>query len=235
MEILTLIPARGGSERLPAKNIKLLSGKPLIAYTIQVAKKSKHINRIIVSTDDFDICRIAREYGAEVPFMRPREIAGPQSTEMEFLEHALNWLKEDENYVPDFIVLLYPTAPLRTTTSIDKAIECMIRHPEANSLRSVCSCHEHPYKMWVIQGEYLVPFVPLEDSSMHTWSYQRLPQVYIQNASIYITRPQTIRNKHSPIGDVVLPFIMDERESMDINTPYDFALVEKILAEEKNT
>jgi CMP-N-acetylneuraminic acid synthetase len=228
-KILALIPARGGSERIPDKNIKLLDGRPLIAYTIEAAKKSKYIERTVVSTDSEEIANVARNYGAEVPFLRPKEISKADSTEIEFFEHALNWFAENENYEPDLIVLLYPTSPFRKPGSIDKAIEEMLAHPEADSLRSVRLCSEHPYKMWVIDKGYLKPFVKAKDVNVHTLSYHLLPMVYIQNASIYITRPSTIRNKKSPTGDVIIPFIMDEMQSIDINSPLDLQFAEMIV------
>ena len=214
-KILAFIPARAGSKRIPNKNIALLGGKPLIAYTIEAAKKSKLVNRIVVSTDSETIAAVARQYGAEVPFLRPTSIAQSDSTEVQFFEHALDWFKNRENYEPDFIVLLYPTSPFRKPESIDKAIESLIGHPEADSLRSVKLCSEHPYKMWIIDDNHLKPFVKAEDTTVHTISYQLLPTVYIQNASIYITKPSTLRNKKSPIGDVVMPFVMGDIESPD--------------------
>lgn len=233
MEILGFIPARGGSKRIPKKNIKLLAGKPLIAYTIEAAKKSKHINRILVSTNSKEIASAAKQYDAEVPFLRPASISRSDSTEMAFFEHALDWFSKNENYEPDLIVLLYPTSPFRKPESIDKAIEEMLRHPEADSLRSIKLCSEHPYKMWVIEKAYLRPFVKEEDSNIHTFSYHLLPTVYIQNASIYITKSSTIRNKKSPTGDKIIPFIMDEIESIDINNPLDFQFAEMIMRDLK--
>lgn len=228
-KILALIPARGGSKRVPKKNILPLADKPLIAYTISAARQSKYINRIIVSTDSKDIAKVAKKYGAEVPFMRPKEISQSHSTEQDLFLHALNWLLENENYVPDLIVFLFPTAPFRKTESIDKAVREMLRHPEADSLRSIRLCSEHPYKMWVEDGQYIKPFVKDKDANAHTFSYQRLPKVYIQNANIYITKPQTIRNKKSPVGNIVIPFVMNEEESVDINTPFDFKFAELLL------
>lgn len=228
MKILGFIPARSGSKRIPMKNIELLNGKPLIAYTIEAAKKSKFINRIVVSTDSEEIASVANQYGAEIPFHRPESISKDDSTEMQFFEHALDWFSKNENYEPDLIVLLYPTSPFRKPESIDKAIEEMLKHPEADSLRSVKLCSEHPYKMWVIEDGYLKPFIKGEDPNIHTLSYQLLPTVYIQNASIYITKPSTIRNKKSPTGGIIIPFVMDEMESADINNPIDFKFA-KIL------
>ncbi|MBI4699330.1 MAG: acylneuraminate cytidylyltransferase family protein [Nitrospirae bacterium] len=231
MKILAFIPARAGSKRVPNKNLKPLQGKPLIAYTIKAAKSARHINRIVVSTDSEEIASIARQYGAEVPFIRPGNISQSDSTEMQFFEHALDRFRLNENYEPDMIVLLYPTSPFRKPESIDRAVGEMLKHPEADSLRSVRLCHEHPYKMWVIEDGYLKPFVSGQSPNVHTLSYQLLPTVYIQNASIYITKPSTIRNKKSPTGDVIIPFVMDELESIDINTPLDFKIAEMILKE----
>ena len=229
MKILAFIPARAGSKRIPNKNIKHLNKKPLIVYTIEAAKKSKYINRIVVSTDSEEIANVAKKYGAEIPFLRPKEISQSDSTEMQFFEHALDWFTENEDYEPDLIVLLYPTTPFRKTESIDEAIEEILKHPEADSLRSVKLCSEHPYKMWVIEDGYLKPFVKGKDPNIHTLSYHLLPAVYIQNASIYITRPTTIRNKKSPTGDIIIPFVMDEMESIDINNPVDFKFAEMFL------
>jgi len=231
MKVLAFIPARAGSQRIPNKNIKLLGGKPLIAYTIEAARQSRHVNRIIVSTDSGKIAEIAREYGAEVPFFRPEAISESGSTEMQFLEHALTWFADNEDYEPDLIVLLYPTSPFRKAASVDMAVEKMIERPEADSLRSVKLCSEHPCKMWTIDEGLLKPFVETEDSNVHTFSYHLLPTTYIQNASIYITRPRTIRDKRSYIGDTVIPFVMAESESIDINTPLDFQFAEMVMRE----
>jgi CMP-N,N'-diacetyllegionaminic acid synthase len=229
MNILGLIPAREGSQRNPNKNIRLLAGKPLIAYTINSASKSKYINRIIVSSDSREIMRISKLHGAETPFQRPKEIAQTNSTEFEFIMHALEWLRKNEKYEPDLIVLLYPTSPFRKAETIDKAIDEILRHPEADSLRSIRLCSEHPYKMWHIENGYLKPFIKSGDTNTQTLSYQLLPTIYIQNASIYIIRTSTIMNKKSTIGDIVIPFIMNEQESIDINTEIDFGMADAIL------
>ncbi len=231
MKILAFIPARAGSKRVPNKNIKLLGGKPLISYTIDAAKESDRVNRVVVSTDSEKIADAAKQHGAEVPFLRPEEISKSDSTEMQFFLHALDWFEKNESYVPDLIVLLYPTSPFRKAESIDNAIEKILEHPEADSLRSVKPCSEHPYKMWCVEDEYLKPFMKDKDPNTHTSSYHLLPTVYIQNASIYITKPSTIINKKSPTGDIIIPFIMDELESVDINTPRDFKFAEVLLEE----
>ena len=234
MKILAFIPARAGSKRVLNKNLKPLQGKPLIAYTIESAKAACQINRIIVSTDSEEIASTARQYGAETPFLRPKNISQGDSTEMQFFEHALDWFQKHEDYAPDLIVLLYPTSPFRKPESIDRAVEEILKHPEADSLRSVRLCSEHPYKMWAVEDGYLKPFVKGKNPNIHTLSYQLLPTVYVQNASIYITRPSTIWNKKSPTGDIIIPFIMDEAESIDINTPLDFKFAEIMINEIPN-
>lgn len=232
MKVLALILARGGSTRIPKKNITLLGGHPLIFYTIDAAKKSKCINRIIVSTDSREIADAAVKCGAEAPFLRPAEISKSDSTELEAFEHALGWLKENEGYVPDLIVKLFPTSPFRKAESIDKAVELMIANPDADSVRSVCLCKEHPYKMWTIENNRLRPFVPWEKKpkEAHTLSYQLLPPVYVNNASIDVTKPSTIFNKKSVTGREIIPYPMEESESLDINTPLDLELAKLMVA-----
>lgn len=231
MKILALILARGGSQRVPGKNIKELGGRPLICYTIEAAKKSRHINRIVVSTDDKEIAEVAKKCGAEAPFFRPAEISHGHSTELEAFEHALQWLKEKEGYEPDLIVKLFPTAPFRKAESIDRAVELMLANPDADSVRSVRPCSEHPYKMWTIEGNRLRHFLPAEKKprEAHTLSYQVLPKVYIQNACIDVTKPSNVWKKKSITGTEIVPFVMDEIESTDINTPLDFLFAEALL------
>jgi CMP-N,N'-diacetyllegionaminic acid synthase len=232
MNNLAFIPARCGSRRVVGKNIKLLAGQPLIAYTIQAALKTKLIDRIVVSTDSPEIAAIAREHGAETPFLRPAEIAQSDSTEMDFFRHALDWFSENEKCSPKLIILLYPTSPFRKPATIDRAIETMLAHPEADSLRSICQCSEHPYKMWRISKGYLKPFLECNPPNTHTFSTQLFPVIYIQNASIYITKPKTILEKNSPTGDTIIPFIMDQFESLDINTPLDFTIAETLISQQ---
>lgn len=233
MNILCLILARGGSKRIPDKNIRLLGGKPLISYTIECAKKSKYINRIIVSTDSDKIAEISIKAGAEAPFRRPSEISKENSTELEAFKHALNWLKENENYVPDLIVKLFSTSPFRKAESVDKAIELLLGDPRADSVRSVRLCSEHPHKMWKIakNRNRLESFVPKESKlpEAHTLSYHLLPEAYIQNASIDVIRVSMLFSKNSIIGTEIIPLVMDEIESIDINMPLDFTLAETVL------
>jgi len=231
LKILCLILARGGSKRIPGKNIKLLSGKPLIAYTIECARRSRYINRIVVSTDDARIARVAVRYGAQAPFLRPKNISQSGSKELDAFKHALNWLKREDAYEPDIIVKLFPTSPFRKTRSVDKAIGLLLRDRGAHSVRSVRICSEHPYKMWTICAKRLKSFVPLKQKpkEAHTFSYQVLPKIYIQNASIDVLRASNIYRRNSITGTRIIPLVMDEIESLDINNPRDFYLAECLI------
>jgi len=229
MRILCLILARGGSKRIPKKNIKVLGGKPLIAHTIECAARSKYINRTVVSTDDSEIASVAKKYGAEVPFKRPAEVSQVDSTELDAFKHALGWLRDNEDYEPDLIVKLFATSPFRKLESVDNAIELLLNNPTADSVRSVSLCSEHPYKMWRIEGDRLIHLIPADQKpdQAHTLSYQILPQVYVNNASIDVTRPSTIWAKSSITGTEIIPY--DAIESLDINNPLDFDLAELIV------
>ena len=136
-EVLGIIPARGGSKGLPRKNIKLLNDLPLISYSIASGLESDYITRLVVSTDDKEIAKISKNYGAEVPFLRPKELAQDDILDFPVIEHSLNWLEQNEGYIPDFVVQLRPTSPLRPKGLIDKAINLIINDINADSIRSV--------------------------------------------------------------------------------------------------
>ncbi len=219
-EILALIPARGGSKSVPRKNIISLLGKPMVAWPIEHALASKYITRVIVSTDDEEIANIALSFGAQVPFMRPAELSGDFSLDVEFHRHALEWLSENENYVPDMVVNLRPTPPSRLPATIDRAIELFAAHPEADSLRSVHLAKESPFKMWLIDEHgYMKNVAPLVNvREPYNQPRQKLPLVYWQDGYIDITRPRVILEMNSTTGNIILPFIIDEA-AVDIDYP----------------
>lgn len=219
-EVLALIPARGGSKSVPRKNIIPLHGKPMIAWAIECALKSQHISRVIVTTDDEEISNIAREYGAEVPFLRPDEISGDFSTDIEFHLHALEWLKINEGYSPDMVVNLRPTPPSRSPKVIDKAIEVFYKHPEADSLRSIHLANETPFKMWTLnQNGYMDSVAALPGiTEPYNQPRQKLPLVYWQDGYIDITRPRVIYEMNSTTGNLIIPFIIEE-PAIDIDYP----------------
>lgn len=219
-EILALIPARGGSKSVPRKNIIPLLGKPMIAWAIETALNSKYITRVIVTTDDEEIATIAKQYGAEVPFLRPADISGDLATDVEFHRHALEWLCNHENYMPDMVINLRPTPPARKTEIIDKAIETFAAHPDIDTLRSVQLANESPYKMWTIDEHgYMKAVAPLDTvAEPYNQPRQLLPVVYWQNGYVDITRPRVVLEMHSTTGHKILPFIIDE-PAADIDYP----------------
>lgn len=230
-EVLGLIPARGGSKSVLKKNMKLLAGKPLIAYTIEEARESRFITRLIVSTDDEDIARVSRKYGAEVPFLRPKELAEDDTPDLPVFQHALKWLKENEDYTPDIIVHLRPTSPFRKAEHIDAGIELLTKDKKADSVRSVCQPGQTPYKMWKMRDGYLVPLLTLEEKAMEPYNMprQKLPIVYWQTASVDVTRYNTIMGKNSMTGERILPLIIDEEYSIDLDSETDFRIAEEIM------
>ena len=227
-KILAIIPARGGSKGIPKKNIVNINGKPLIQYTIEVAKESKLIDRVIVSTDDDEIAEISEKLGAEVPFIRPAELAKDDTPTFPVIKHALKWLKENEKYKPELIVLLEPTFPLRTVEKVDEAIKVISSDEEADSLRGVCEPFQNPFKMWIPCGKYLKPLIK-EKEIMYEKPRQNLRKVFWQNGYIYISRYKTIMDKKSFHGEKILPFILNENNFIDIDTEEDLKLLKRYL------
>lgn len=234
MEILGIIPARGGSKGIPRKNIRLLVGKPLIVWTIEECKKSKLLTRVIVSTDDEEIAHVARNAGVEVPFLRPKEISGDLSTDVEFLTHALNWLEQHEQYEPEIILRLPPTSPLRTAAHIDEGIQTLLDLPQADAVRPIVEAPKHPYKMWRMEEgtPYLLPFLPKSFTGMdepYNGPRQLLPKVYIHTGAMDIMRVHTIRELKSTSGKKLGYFFMKPEDSVNIDSEIDFLLAEGLL------
>ncbi|MEK7644496.1 MAG: acylneuraminate cytidylyltransferase family protein [Patescibacteria group bacterium] len=239
MEILAVIPARGGSKSIPRKNIKLLLGKPLIAWIIEEAKKSKLLTRIIVSTDDNEIAEVAKKYGAEVPFLRPTEISGDLSTDVEFLNHALDWLKQNQNYHPDIVLRLPPTSPLNQAKYIDEGIKTLLDYPEADAARPICEVDKHPYKFWQIDEEkkLLKPFLPKEITGFdepNNLPRQLFPKVYMHTGAMDVIRTKTLRDRQSTSGEKLTYFFMAPEDSINIDRPLDFEIAEFLLQKRLN-
>jgi N-acylneuraminate cytidylyltransferase len=230
--ILALIPARGGSKGVPRKNIIPIAGQPLISYSIQQACASKLINRVIVSTDDQEIAEVAREWGAEVPFIRPAWCAQDMSPDIDVFRHALMWLREQDNYIPEVIVHLRPPGPVRLVKHIDEAIELLLSHPEADAVRSVSLARQTPYKMWQVTEEgYLQPVLQMAGlSDCQSLPRQRLPLVYWQNGYVDVVRPRAILEKQSMWGDCAIPYVIDE-QLYEVDYPEDIPAVERALKE----
>ena len=210
-EVLALIPARGGSKGIPRKNLLTLAGKPLIAYSIEQALASRRVTRTIVSTDDPEIADVARQCGADVPYMRPSEYAQDASPDIDVFRHALEWLREHERYACEIVVHLRPSGPVRRVALVDRAIDLMLRHPEADSLRSVSLPAETPYKMWRITNGYLEPLLGADGiREPYGLPRQSLPEVFWQNGYVDIVRPRVVLELGMMAGCRILPFIVDE-------------------------
>jgi CMP-N,N'-diacetyllegionaminic acid synthase len=241
---VAFIPARLGSKRVPGKNIRVLAGHPMLAYTIAPALESGVFSSVIVSTDSEEVAAIARHYGAEVPFLRPTAFAGDTSPDIEWLEHALMELRKGgRNW--DAFSILRPTSPFRSAAAIRRAFERFASQAGADSLRAVEKCAQHPGKMWVIRGDRMLPLLPFglaspkpqsgeggpADQPWHSTPYQALPLVYVQNASLEIAWTRVVFEGRTIAGDTIVPFVTEGHEGFDINDPYDWIVAERLIAD----
>lgn len=230
MEALVLIPARGGSKSIPRKNIRPFAGHPLIAYSIAAGLAAELVSRVIVSTDDEEIATIARQYGAEAPFLRPAEFSQDQTPDLPVFQHALNWLAEHEGYQPEIVVQLRPTSPLRRTWHIDQAVARLIEHPEADSVRTVCIPFQNPFKMWRIGSDgFMHPLLAVDLHEPYNMPRQALPEVYWQTGYVDAAWADTILDKGSMTGERILPLVIDPGEWIDIDSPDDWRRAERLL------
>jgi len=227
---IALIPARAGSKRVPDKNVRPLAGHPLIAYTIAGASQSGVFSSIMVSTDSEKYADIAAHYGAEVPFLRPVELAGDLSPDIEWVEYTLKRLK-DQGCHYDCFSILRPTSPFRLPETIRRAWETFLAGAGVDSLRAVEKCKQHPGKMWVVRGGTMHPLLPLSPAEQpwHSSQYQALPEVYVQNASLEIAWCRVVFEERTIAGNVVVPFFTQGHEGLDVNNPYDWQLAEEIV------
>ena len=233
MEILAIIPARGGSKGLPRKNVLPLLGHPLIAYSVLAAKESKFITRTIVSTDDAEIAMVCKQYGAEVPFMRPTEIAEDWSVDLEVFTHALQWLKDNEGYIPDIVIQLRATSPIRLTGLIDTCIQKLIDNPAADSLRIITPTPITPYKMWVVEDE-AKPMKPLLSLAGVDEPFnqlrQTLPKVYWQIGTLDVIRTNVITEQKRMSGNTILHHIVDNSLAVDIDDIGSFDKAAEVIS-----
>ena len=230
MKILCLIPARSGSKGIPHKNIKFLSGKPLMAWSIEQAQQCKYNMRIIVSTDSEDYAKIARQYGAETPFLRPSKISQDLSTDYEFIEHALEELKK-ENYIPDFIVQLRPTYPTRTVEILNDTIRIFKEKRDIyDSLRTVIPFDKSPFKMYRIENNILEPLFREVNNIKEPYNQcrQNLPNTYLHNGYIDILNTEIVKTGRIS-GEKIYPYLMTGDEYHDIDYDDDFKQVEEFL------
>jgi CMP-N-acetylneuraminic acid synthetase len=227
---IALIPARAGSKRVPGKNVRMLGAHPLIAYTISAALESRVFWRVVVSTDSTEVAELCCHYGADVPFLRPVEYAGDRSPDIDWIQYTLRrLLSEGHSY--DAFSILRPTSPFRQPETICRAWAQFLSVLDADSLRAVELCKQHPGKMWVVEGKLMRPL--LHDDGInppwHSTPYQALPTVYAQNASLEIAWTRVPLELGTIAGKKITPFITEGFEGFDINKADDWWLAETIL------
>ena len=232
--IVALIPARSGSKRVPGKNIRRLGNHPLIAYTIASALDSGVFRDVIVSTDSERIAEVARHYGAEVPFLRPKELSGDKSPDIEWVEDLLRKLRSnDRDY--DCFSLLRPTSPMRTAKTIQRAWVAFLDETGVDSLRAVETVRQHPGKMWVVRGRRMFPLLPYGpiEQPWHSSQYQSLPVIHVQNASLEIAWTRVVFEGRTIAGEAVMPFVTEADEGVDINDAEDWMHAEQLVTQAK--
>ncbi len=231
-EVLAIVPARGGSKGIPRKNIKDFAGYPLISYSIAAGLHAETVTRTILSTDDEEIAAVARQWGAETPFLRPAELASDQALDLPVYQHALQWLEEHEGYKPDVVVQLRPTSPVRPVNCVNDAVTMLLANPDADCVRGVVPSGQNPHKMWRrddASGQ-LSPLLQVPGiAEPFNAPRQILPPVYWQTGHIDAIRPDTILKKNSMTGDKILGMVIDPQYTIDIDTPKDWARSEWLV------
>ena len=232
LEVLAVVPARGGSRSIPRKNVKSFVGHPLLAYSIAAGLQSKLVTRVIISSDDDEIAEVARDYGAEAPFMRPPELAGDETTDFPVFQHALEWLEKEEGYQPEIVVQLRPTSPVRPVDCVDRAVQALLNETEVDSVRGVVPSGQNPYKMWTIpeQGP-MIPLLKDGPAEAYNQPRQSLPPTYWQTGHVDAILRRTLVEKKSMSGDVILPLVIDARYAIDIDTDTDWGRAERLVEE----
>lgn len=231
-QVLAVIPARSGSKGLPGKNTRPLAGKPLLAWTVEKALKSRHISRVICSTNSEEYAEIARSYGAELPFLRPEALASDTATDIEVMTHAVQWLEQHEGYRPDLVLRLQPTNPTFPLQKIDEGIALLLENKEADSLRPITPSPKHPFKMWKMtrDGGFIEP---LFDKTITGFDEpfnrgrQELPPAFVQVGAMEVLRYETLMQKKSMAGDKILSLMIDDPlMTINIDTDLDFLVAE---------
>lgn len=225
--VLGIVPARGGSKGIPRKNLVSISGRPLLAYTLEEARRSHKLDRILLSTDDHEIAALGRESGVEVPFLRPADLASDVASVDAVVAHALDWMLGHEGYVPDAFVILHPTTPLRTAVHIDEAVD-MLAASDADAVVSVSPPMEHPAEMVVFEASRMRFLLP-DGGYLAGVQRQRYPDCYFLNGAIYVTRTGAFRSTGSRFGRTTVPYMMDPLDSIDIDTMADLVLAELLV------
>ena len=232
LRVLAVVPARGGSKGIPRKNLQLLGGKPLVAHAVATGLAASLVDRVLCTTDDPEIADAARAAGAEVPFLRPAELAQDASEDWPVFMHVLAWLDREAAWTPDLVVNLRPTSPLRTPQHVDDAIRLLLE-TGADSVKAVCLARQHPHKMWLRQADGRIePYLktPMRLSRGPDVPRAELEDIYWQNGVVDVTRRTVILEHRVMIGPHVAGLVTEPADSIDIDTPLDLALAELVLA-----
>jgi CMP-N,N'-diacetyllegionaminic acid synthase len=226
--IIALIPARSGSERVPQKNIRRLGQHPLLAYAVATARQARIFDRVVCSTDSEDIAEVAQHYGAEVPFLRPSELATGTSPDIEWITYTLEHL--DHRY--DLFALVRATNPFRGPDAFRRGLEQLLGTPEADSIRAVERVKQHPGKMWVVQGRTMRPLLDQSDLDVawHAGQYQALPEIYVQNSALEIAWTRVVFETGTREGRTLAPFLTTGREGFNVDDEEDLARAEALVA-----
>jgi N-acylneuraminate cytidylyltransferase len=232
-EVLAIVPARGDSKSIPRKNAKSFLGHPLLAYSIAAGLQARNVSRVVVSTDDEALAAIARQYGAEAPFLRPSQYAQDDTPDLPVFQHALGWLAENEKYRPDVVVQLRPTSPLRPRDLVDRAVETLLTHKGADSVRGVVPAGQNPHKMWTLSEEgSLQPLLKVKGiREPFNAPRQSLPTTYWQTGHVDAIRSATIVKMNSMSGESIWPVLVDQQYTADIDTLSDWRRAEWLAAE----
>jgi CMP-N,N'-diacetyllegionaminic acid synthase len=238
LKIMGIIGARSGSKGVPHKNIRLLMRKPLIAWIIETARASRYINRIVVSTDSDEYAEIARHYGAEVPYLRPKELAADHSPECEYVRDMVEWLEKHEQYKPDIVVRMMATVPLQVPEDVDLCIEELLRDPLAQSAVVIAEARQHPQKALKLVddgmgGKRLVTYFTESGREVTPIARQHYEKAYFR-ANVIACRTQVIHETGSLTGDLVRYHIIPQERAIDIDSPIDFFIIEKLMEKFRN-
>ena len=222
-----MITARGGSKGIPGKNIKLLGGKPLLAYSIEAAKKSKLITHLIVSTDNKKIAEVAKKFGGEVPFMRPKELAEDKTPHVPVMKHAIEFMEKKFGIVFDYVVILQPTSPFRLVEDIDDTITKLLGSDadSAVSLMAVDNAY-NPIKLKKLEGDKVLPYYLPEPEGLR---HQDFPKVYKRSSAVYVMRRDLLMKDNKLYGDKIVGYIVPAERSIDIDTPFEWFRAEWML------
>lgn len=236
-KVLGVVGARSGSKSIPDKNIKPLLGKPLMAWIIEAAKKSEYLTRLILSTNFEKYAKIGKQFGIEVPFIRPKKYATDKADDIAYLTHAVSWLEKNDGWRADIIVRLIPTTPLCRTESIDACIKLLVDDPKATSSRTVTEASKHPYKLWRVEGDVLKPFIDkkltafVEPSNV---ARQLLPGAYA-HVDVIAVRYNTLIRDRLLTGKRVRYVMLEKNEAIDIDNENDFLLAEILLKKQSKS